>query len=324
MNNKKIKLVLSVILVTGLFTGCSKDGAFYFDFTKLLQVEKTIEKEVELSGINLKQSVITKEDVLNINNKIDLIFKTLADKDYYFKNFNNSASYFYGVKSNISDDFYTKVSAGEIKSSLKKSIDNIYYNEYSSFKEANVIAIEKTFDGLNCYVEVVSLSDDLLFNTEVIQLNLDNNFNIIGDKTISDMSSQNNTVKSLGEGSLLQNNHDKFIEKIEELFDELKNPNLYEEIKSVETAVPQAEFALDTMVNNINIKNKNNDSLKQLFFAGKGRFNTYAVDSYKIDDVESMANTSYVLNFSVNGEIESYEVEFSRILNEITKVTKRA
>lgn len=323
MSNKKFGIIAIAVLTTGLLTGCSADNkAFYFDFSKLLQVENNIEKEVPLEGLNLKQAIVTKDEILKIKENVNEVFKVLANKDYYFNNFNNNSKYFSSVKNYLSNDFYTKLSTGEVKSSLKKSIDNIYYNEYSLFKEANVISVEKTIDGLNCKVEVVSLTDDILFNIEVIELALDNNFNIIGDKTISEMTSEANTTKALGEDSLLQDNHNEFVEKLETLFADLKNPNLYEELMLEDAS--KAEFSLETMINNIKMKNKDNDILKQLFIAGKGTFSTYAIDSYRIDDIDSMANTTYVLKFSVNGEIQNFEVEYNRILKDITKVTKRA
>lgn len=322
MKIKKGLLILSLVLTTGMMTGCSKDRAFYFDFSRFLQNEITQEEEVKLEGINLKEGIVNKEDILQINKVVDSIFEILANKDYYFNNFNNNANYFNGVRDKLTEDFYTKVSSGEVKSSIKKSIDNIYYNEYTEFKDAKVVLVEKTLDGLTCYVEVVSVNDELLFNTELIALDLDINFKVKGDKHISDMSSETNTTKELGEDSLLQSNHDGFITALDNLFANLKNTKLYNEIISKES--PTSEFALDSLINNIKIKNKSNDSLAQLFIAGKGDFSNYAIDSYRIDDYDGMAITTYVVKFSVNGEIQKFEIEYSRILNDIVKVTKRA
>lgn len=322
MKFKKGILICSVVLITGLMTGCTKANSFYFDFSKLLLNENKLdEDEVKLEGLDLTQEIVTKDKIILIKNNVNELFKVLTEKEYYYNNFNNKSKYFSGVKNLISDDYYNKVCAGETKSYLKQSIDDIYYNEHTEFKEANVILIEQSVNSLKCYVEVVSVNDDMLFNCQTVALTLDNNLKVVSDEMITEMSSNANTIKPLGDDSLLQTNHDGFEQSLSKLFTSLTNEKIYNEI--INENSQEAQFKLNTIVNNIKLKNKSNDSLIQLFNAGKGTFSNYAIESYKIDDYDAMAITTYVVDFSVKGEIEKYEFEYSRILNDIIKVTKR-
>lgn len=316
MKFKKGLFTLSLFFIMGMITGCSHE-AFYFDFTRFILNEE-VEKEVKLEGLNLKNDIISKNDILKIDKIITSTFEVLANKDYYYNNFNNPSNYFNKVKDNLTTDFYNALSSGKLKSAIKKSIDNIYYNEYTEFKEAKLISVEKTLYGITCYVEVVSVNDSLLFNSETISLDLDSKFRIKGDNTISAMSSETNTINELNEDSLLQTNHNDFIKSLKKLFKNLSNEKLYNEVITNNSS--KTEFALDTLINNIQLKNKNNDSLTQLFLAGKGTFSNYAIDSYKINDYDNMAITTYVVKFSVKGEVQKFEIEYSRILKDIIKV----
>lgn len=320
MKLKKGLIVCSVALMTGLMTGCSSPNSFYFDFSKFLLNETTVEEEVKLEGLNLDQSIITKDKILAITKNVEELFKVLADKEYYYSNFNNKSKYFNGVRYLLSEDYYNKVSQGEIKSTIKKSIDDIYYNEYTQFKEANVIAVEQSLEGIKCYVEIVSVNDDVLFNCQTVVLNLDNNLKLLSDEMVTEITSSTNTIRELGEDSLLQTSHNEFKQSLSKLLSSLTNEQIYNEITENSQ---QGQFKLDTLINNLDLKNKNNDSLIQLFKAGKGNFKNYAIEKYKIDDFEAMATTTYTLIFSVNGKVEKYEFEYSRILKDIVKVTKR-
>lgn len=321
MKLKKGLMICSLALLTGLMTGCSRPNSFYFDFSKLLLNESTVEEEVKLEGINLDEGIITKDKITAITNNVNELFKVLAEKEYYYNNFNNKSKYFSGVKYLLSEEYYNKVSEGEIKSTIKKAIDDIYYNEYTEFKEANVIAVEKSLEGIKCYVEIVSVNDDVLFNCQTIVLNLDNNLKLLSDKMVTELSSSTNTIRPLGNDSLLQTSHEDFKQSLSKLLSSLTNEKIYNEIANENSQ--QGQFKLDTLINNLTLKNKSNDTLIQLFNAGKGTFKNYAIESYKIDDYEAMATTTYTLIFSVNGKIEKYEFEYSRILKDIVKVTKR-
>lgn len=320
MKKRKIIIVLMLAIIGFTAIVFSRNNDFYFDFSKFLLTDKK-EKEVRLKSLNLKEDIINSNDISEIKNNIKEVFEILANEEYYDNN-SNDINYFNGVREYLNDSFYGQIMSGNTKSYLKNSIDNIYSTEYTEFKESKVFKVEQALDSINCYVEVVSVNDDKLFNREVIKLSLDSNFKIINDAQISNISSVTNTTKELGVDSLLQKNHNEFIKSLNELFAKLKNSKLYNELQSEESS-QQSKFTFDILIDNIDIKNKNNDSLKQLFMAGKGDFSQYAISSYTIDDIKGMATTTYTIKFYVNGNIETYEFEYSRILDSITKVTKR-
>lgn len=321
MKRRKVVALGLVVLNLGLLSGCSLDKPFYFDFSRFVLESNNEMQDVKLTGLNLENTIIKSYEIEKIQKNINFIFEKLGDKDNYYNNYKNKERYFSEVKHLLSDTYYKGVINGEVRSYIQKSIDNIYFNDKTSFKEANLISVTKTTDNIECIVEVISLNDDVLFNIETIKLVLDKDFKIISDKQITDVQSEINTTKPLGKDSLFQESHKDFVEDLNQLINQLKNKELYNEL--ISNSGENSEFKLESLINNIDIKNKSNDALTQLFMLGKGEFKNYVITSYTIDDIDAMAKTTYLLSISNQNKIHQFSIEYSRIFNSISQITKK-
>jgi len=321
MRKRKVVVIGLLALNLVALSGCSLVKPFYFDFSRFVLETNNEIQDVKVTGLNLENTIIKSYEIKKIKENINLIFEKLANKDNYYNHYKNKEKYFLEAKYLLSDTYYKSVVSGETKSYIQKSIDNIYFHDNTSFKEANLISVTKTTDNIECIVEVVSLNDDVLFNIETIKLVLDKDFKVLSDKQIIDVQSETNTTKPLGEDSLLQESHKGFVEDFNKLINQLKNKELYHEL--VSNSGKNSEFKLESLINNIEIKNKSNDALTQLFMLGKGEFKNYAITSYTIDDIDAMAKTTYLLSISNQDKIHQFSIEYSRIFNSISQITKK-
>ena len=321
MKKKKGLAILLIAISSVSLTGCSNNNSFYFDFTKFIieedKSDKTQNTSVKLEGIDLANDVILENDILNLNNIINTIFTNLSEKDYYYKTFNNQADYFDKVSYLLSDEFYSYLSEGN-ESAIKKAIDNIYYNSNTSLKSTNIIAIEKTLNDISCYIEVVSINDDVLFQSEIIKVTFDNFLKIKSDETISTITTKSNTIRPLNKDSLLQFDHNGFLESLTDLLNKLNNPDLYKDISFDNSNT--SNLILENAISNINVSEDSKNDLINLFNDCKGSLNNYSIESYIIDDYKALANTTYIVSFPVDNEIKKYEFTYSRISKKIIEV----
>ncbi|WP_368263345.1 hypothetical protein [Clostridium disporicum] len=321
MKKRKVIIVGLLALNLGLLSGCSLDKPFYFDFSRFVLEGEAEVQDVKVTGLNLDNTIIKSYEIEKIQENIKFIFEQLANKDNYYNNYKKEEKYFAGVKHLLSDDYYKTVINGEKRSYIQKSIDNIYFSDNTLYKEANLISVTKNVDNIECLVEVVSVNDDVLFNVETIKLTLDKDYKVVSDEQVLDVQSATNTTKSLDEDSLLQESHKEFSTELTKLINHLKDKELYTEI--INNSAENSEFKLESLINNVEIKNKSNDALTQLFMLGKGEFNNYAITSYTIDDIDAMATTTYILSISNKEEIHQFAIKYSRIFNSISQITKK-
>lgn len=315
---KKIFVGGILILCFSNFIGCdinlTKFPRIPFEHFILQDTEET--KDIELNKLT---KYIKIEELEKTQKNISKLFDTICNETYYYNNYYKLDKFYNDVKELFSNEYYDKLISNK-NQDLKKIADNIYYKEHQVYKESNIIEMGVDNDNEKYFiVDVIYLNDTQSFIIDEIKVYIDENLKIINTQLISEMNSVVNTIKPLSsKDSLLDDNElDKFSKVLLDFFNNMKNQELYNMVIEENN-----ELQLSTLIENIKLENKNNETLKNLFLIGRGRFDNYEITDYYINDKDGLANSYYIISF-VNGKtIKKFLFEYSRITGTIVSVSE--
>lgn len=321
--NRKIKKILCISIcilsISSVLTGC--DIEIPFKTFIINNNDKAIIEDVKIDGIDLSKNITNQANMERFQAVADTIFKQLGDKNFYADNYDSPSRYNYVLQNYLSTSFYKSIISGSIDNDFKKVIDNIYFKENTLFKNANIIETGQDINGYYYDIEIVSVDDEITFNTETIRFIVDKNFKITSTKIIKQIAKIQNTTTPLTVDSLLPDTHEEFLDKFETFLDQINNKKIFESI-SKGYKVGDADVQLEALISNITLPNKDTESLKRLFLMGKGTFTNRVLVSYKMDDIDKMATSVYTIAFSKEDTIEKFDIYYSRITKEITNIVR--
>ena len=304
-----------LILSSSFLTSCE------IPFEKFILSSGEVKKDIKIEKLDLNKHNLDEKYIVEMQGIVDNVFNEIADKKFYLSNYHRVEVFHKPIIKFLENNFYNDLSSGNRNSDLKKVVDNIYYRKNTSFKKANIIDAGTYKNGYFFNIEVVSIDDGKEFNTEIIKLITDYNKTIIDTEIIGEMNSVSNTTKPLNEDSLIPTNHNLFLKEYEKFLGALANEKLYNELLTDNNG--EGNFQLNTLVNNLNIKYKNNADLIELFKLGKGNFKNGGVTGYRYSDKDATAITTYIVSYPNEDKQIDFEVEFSRVNNKILKITKK-
>ena len=314
MKYKHISICILCLLYSLLITGCT------IPFNKFI-IESEDVSDVDIPGISTDINVTNVDNIRKMSEITNTIFNKLGEESYY-KKYKDSSNYCSVLKKYLTKEYYENISFNKVDNNFKSVIDDIYNNEYTYFKCANIIEVgQQDIDKYYYNVEIISVDDNVTFNTEIIQLITNDKFQIEESQIVEPFSTVNNTTNVLSDDSLISDTHNEFTKSLEALFSEMKNPTLYKTLSNTSNE-NEINVQLSSLISNIStINNKDEQTLKELFMISKGTFDKYSIISYKLDDYNKMANSNYVIAISNGENIEKFNITFSRISNQITNIT---
>lgn len=321
MKKRKILTILGIVLCCSIAISTFKVdlGNFSINFKHFIIADNNpVEKPIELTPLNLDKSIIDNSLNDKLNSLFNELFNKIANKEFYYSNFNNKDNFYAPIKSLFTPEYYSKISSDGNENNLKKAIDNIYFQEHSAYKEIHILNIGYNLDGLYSIVEIISTNDSNLFNTQQLKFYFDKDFKVTNIDKVSDNIATANTTKPIDKNSLLEKNNAEFQKSLDNLFSKLKNAELYKTFKEKDDS--DVEFQINTLVENIKIKNKSNEALKDMFLCGKGTLNNYVISGYEVSDINASAISTYIIDFADGQNKKQFKIEYSRVLKEIVKV----
>lgn len=320
--NRKIKnilLILILILAMSItLTGCNTEIPFK---TFIIDSEVDIVEDAKIEGINLSKNETNQETVLRFQDVADTIFNQLGDKDFYRNNYDSPSNYNYILQNYLTGSFYKSIVSESIVNDFRTVMDNIYSKENTLFKKANVIEVGQSVDTYFYDVEIVSVDDEITFNTETIRFYTNKNFRIKSTKIIKKITKVQNTTTPLTSESLIPDTHSEALNKFDIFLEQMKNKVLFESINN-NSNIGDADVQLESLISNISLQDKDTETLKNLYLMGKGMFDNKVLVSYRMDDTDKLATSVYTYAFSKGEKIEKFDFYYSRITNELTKVVQ--
>lgn len=332
--NKYIKygilfLLLIVILVTAInhekiLNYSQKEinkvlSNFYISFDKILNSDSVVaEEKIEkpIKGIPLSSDdTFTYKDIASYQEGVNQVFGIIGDKEYYYKNFSSLEKYYKGIKDKLSTNYYNAVLNEEKEEYFLDLFQNIYEKEYYYYSKANIIGIGKTLDYTYLDVQIAAVADTTNFFTQDIRLILDEYDRIDDVELLKEWTEVEHTTTPLTKESILYDSHKDFLKLWDNILDSLTNYNIYQEYSKGETS--DVSYKINTLIEEIDIENKDYETLKQLFIDGKGNFLNYGCIEYYIEDVDMNALTTYQMKFTNN----TYYIIYNRLSNQIENIS---
>lgn len=304
------------ILMTITFVGCDTP---IVPFEKLV-LEQKVEEDILVEGIDSNLQNISVDIVNKIQDISSNIFETIGDSDYYYKNKNNLELYLSPIKDNLSKELYDSIKSNNSKNDLKKIIDNLYYMDDSNYYSSNIIALNLYEDELYADVEVIGVDDSKEFIINTISLYFDKDFKIYKTEIVSENNTSLNTTKPLSNDSLINGELAKEKLAVENLFNSIKNKELYTNIKRNKDG---ANEKLEIMLNDVDINKNSIEDLRLLFNIGRGEFLNYSITKCSINDVDSKAETKLELTFANGNTLTKFDVVYSRVTDKILEIKKK-
>lgn len=313
---KKIVTIGLLIIYSCMFLGCNMDLTKFptIPFEKFVLEKDTKEEDIELKEVN---NCITLEELNNITQNVNNLFNLIYDKEYYYKNYYDLEKYFVNTKDFFTDDYYKNLLENK-NNNFEKIAYNIYSKENQIYKQAKIIEIEEESDKRYVIVEISYLNDSKSFIIDKIKLSIDNECKISDSEIISQGEAVDNTTKALSaDDSILTDNEvDNFKKIFSSFLGNMSNEELYKNIENEES-----QLELTSLIENLNLENKDNEVLKKLFLAGRGNFNNYYITKVYLDDKDALAKSLFTVSF-VNGKnVKEFKVYFSRISQSITSIS---
>ena len=315
MKRKFFKYMSCITLLISIntFTGCT------IPFQRFLQEDEAIVKDIKIEGIDIDKETIPYSEIEEMQKVVSNIFDKIANYDFYYENYDNLESFHLPIKEYTDDNFYKElISKG---SDFKKVVDNIYYKDDTKYKTAKIIEVGITTDKKYYKVEVVSIDDSMTFGAETINLIVNSENKIIGTELVGEMNTVQNTTKPIDSESLIPNDNKLFSKKLNEFLNQLKNEELYKKVSSGEDKVG-IDVQIEALISNIKLQNKNNEALKDLFKAGKGIFKDITHLGFNYNDYGALGVSNYIIAFANGEEIIKFNIEYSRVSEEIIGVKK--
>lgn len=313
-NKLKKILIMSMILSSSfILTSCE------IPFERFLGNDTAITKELPVEGINATNNTKTIEDVQKYKDKLNSIFSVIGDNDFYLKNFNNKEGFYKPIKSFFNDEYLQKVINGESKNVFGKVVDNIYYIENTKFKEMRIIGIGENLETTKVELEIVSIDDTTSFGVQYIDVFFDKSDLITDVTLISDLTTAQNTTKEIDTDSLLEGTNAEFIKAFESFILPLKNKTIYNLSLSSDTQ-QDFDYEINVVIDDLELENKNSETLKTLFKAGKTTFDNYGIIEYMNYDRNAVPITTYKVRFSLDGEYIDFNINYNRLDKTIEKI----
>ena len=299
-----------------MFLGCSVDLTKLptIPFEKFVLEGDTEEKDIKLDELN---SCITTEELDKLTENTTNLFNLIYSKDYYYENYYDLEKYFENTKDFFTNDYYESIVENK-NNNLKKIADNIYSKENQFFKPGKIIEFEEDINKRYIVVEIVYLNDSKSFITDKIKLTIDDECKISDSEIISQGEVVDNTTKALtSEGSIISDNEiNNFKRVFSNFLGEMYNEELYENIEDEES-----KLELSSLIENLNLENKDDEVLKKLFLMGRGTFNNYYITKVYLEDKDSLAKSLFTVSFVNGRNVTEFKVYFSRINQSITSIS---
>ena len=299
-----------------MFLGCSVDLTKLptIPFEKFVLEGDTEEKDIKLDELN---SCITTEELDKLTENTTNLFNLIYSKDYYYENYYDLEKYFENTKDFFTNDYYESIVENK-NNNLKKIADNIYSKENQFFKQGKIIEFEEDINKRYIVVEIVYLNDSKSFITDKIKLTIDDECKISDSAIISQGEVVDNTTKALtSEGSILSDNEiNNFKRVFSNFLGEMYNEELYINIEDEES-----KLELSSLIENLNLENKDDEVLKKLFLMGRGTFNNYYITKVYLEDKDALAKSLFTVSFVNGRNVTEFKVYFSRINQSITSIS---
>ncbi len=299
-----------------MFLGCSVDLTKLptIPFEKFVLEGDTEEKDIKLDELN---SCITTEELDKLTENTTNLFNLIYSKDYYYENYYDLEKYFENTKDFFTNDYYESIVENK-NNNLKKIADNIYSKENQFFKQGKIIEFEEDINKRYIVVEIVYLNDSKSFITDKIKLTIDDECKISDSEIISQGEVVDNTTKALtSEGSIISDNEiNNFKRVFSNFLGEMYNEELYENIEDEES-----KLELSSLIENLNLENKDDEVLKKLFLMGRGTFNNYYITKVYLEDKDALAKSLFTVSFVNGRNVTEFKVYFSRINQSITSIS---
>lgn len=313
-NKLKKILILSMILSSSfILTSCE------IPFERFLGDDTTITKELPVEGMKATNNTKTIEDVQKYKDKLNSIFSVIGNNDFYLKNFNNKEGFYKPIKNFFNDEYLQKVISGESNNVLGKIVDNIYYLENTKFTEMRIIGIGENLETTKIELEIISIDDTTSFGVQYINVFFDKSDLITDVTLISDLTTAQNTTKEIDSDSLLEGSNSEFIKAFENFVLPFKNKTIYNLSLSSDTQ-QDFDYEINVVIDDLKLENKNNETLKTLFKAGKATFDNYGIIEYMNYDKNAVPITTYKVRFSLDGEYIDFNINYNRLDKIIEKI----
>jgi len=313
---KKIVAIGVLGICSAMFLGCSVDLTKLptIPFEKFVLEGDTEEKDIKLDELN---SCITTEELDKLTENTTNLFNLIYSKDYYYENYYDLEKYFENTKDFFTNDYYESIVENK-NNNLKKIADNIYSKENQFFKQGKIIEFEEDINKRYIVVEIVYLNDSKSFITDKIKLTIDDECKISDSEIISQGEVVDNTTKALtSEGSIISDNEiNNFKRVFSNFLGEMYNEELYENIEDEES-----KLELSSLIENLNLENKDDEVLKKLFLMGRGTFNNYYITKVYLEDKDALAKSLFTVSFVNGRNVTEFKVYFSRINQSITSIS---
>lgn len=314
MNINKISKIIGVLSISLFLTSCE------IPFQRFLSDETSVTQEVKIEGMDTNKSTITLENVKLYKEKLNSIFFVIGNNEFYLKNFNNKEGFYEPIKSFFDSEYLESIKSGERKNLLGKVIDDIYYTENTKFKEVRIIGVGETLESKKVEIEVVSINDSTSFGIQYIEIFF-NEDNLIYDVNIkSNLSSNQNTTKEISEDSLLMANNNEFNTVFQSFVLPLKNESIYNLSLNSEKQ-NDFNYELNVLLDSLDLKDKNNETLRTFFIAGKGKFDNYGIIGYMNYDKNAEPITEYKVRFLLDGEFIDFSISYNRLEKTIERIS---
>ena len=313
---KKILAIGVLGIYSCMFLGCNVDLTKLptIPFEKFVLEGDTEEKDIKLDELN---SCITTEELDKLTENTTNLFNLIYSKDYYYENYYDLEKYFENTKDFFTNDYYESIVENK-NNNLKKIADNIYSKENQFFKQGKIIEFEEDINKRYIVVEIVYLNDSKSFITDKIKLTIDDECKISDSEIISQGEVVDNTTKALtSEGSIISDNEiNNFKRVFSNFLGEMYNEELYENIEDEES-----KLELSSLIENLNLENKDDEVLKKLFLMGRGTFNNYYITKVYLEDKDALAKSLFTVSFVNGRNVTEFKVYFSRINQSITSIS---
>ena len=313
---KKILAIGVLGIYSCMFLGCNVDLTKLptIPFEKFVLEGETEEEDIELEEVT---NCINLEELNKLTQNVNGLFDLIYGKEYYYENYYDLERYFENTKDFFTDEYYKNLLENK-NNDLKKIADNIYSKENQLYKQTEIIEFEGNVDERYVVIEIAYLNDSKSFIVDRIKLNIDDECRISNSEIISQGEVVDNTTKALSaDDSILNNNEvDNFRKVFSNFLGNMYNEELYENIEDEES-----QLELTSLIENLNLENKDSEVLKNLFLAGRGTFKNYYITKVYLEDKDALAKSIFTVSFVNGSNVKEFKVYFSRINQSITSIS---
>lgn len=310
-------MIIFISIIVAAFKFCFIGE--YFDFKKFIVANQKVE-EPSIPKINIDK-IASDNDFLKKSQKIiEDIGNVLKDKKIYNKAKNDKLLYYDKLSKNFTTGYLEDLKSQKEENYLYEVTENIYKEENCNFISIKIIAITREIENDSIKAEIISNNDTAEFDSQILDISFDKEMKITKIEKFEDIKSVANSTKELNEDSVIDNSlHEVFKEKLSEFFNGFKNKDIYE-LSLDKKKEKDFEYEIETLIETLSIKNKDKDSLIELFLMGKGEFKNYAISGYTLSDINADPITTYSIGFYHNETFEYINIEFNRYTQEIINI----